>query len=317
MRLFQNASYDFLGWRRRAYVISALAIAVLTAGALYFQLARGSWLNYGVDFLGGILVQVQIDRPTDVNEVRSVVNGVLAGVEVSRFGAEDEFLMRAPALESGTEVAEQIVAALGEHYGSEQVTMGRTETVTAKVGSELQTRALLALFVSFLATLIYLAFRFEWRFGVAALIATIHDVILTLLLISVLRLEVSLPTVAAVLTIVGYSLNDTIVIFDRIRENRKASGRRSTPIELINRSVNDTLARTVITGGSTLLALLSLFVLGGEVIREFALILILGIVLGTYSSIFIAAAALFEIEERAGEAQSHRRRSKESARAAV
>ena len=318
MRLFQNANYDFLGWRRHAYVISAGVAVLLLAGALYFQFARGSWLNYGVDFLGGTLVQVTIDEETDVGELRDVVSTVEPAAEVTAFGGERDYLVRAPAASEGGEaVSEVLVTAMNEHYGPGQVTVERVEAVGPKIGSELQTRALLALAVSFLATLIYLAFRFEWRFGIAALIATMHDVLLTLLLISVLRLEVSLPTVAAVLTIIGYSLNDTIVIFDRIRENRKASGRRSTSIELINRSVNETLARTIITGGSTLLALLSLFLLGGEVIREFALILILGILLGTYSSIFIGAAALHEIEERAGESHGHKGRSKEKARATV
>ena len=318
MRLFQNANFDFLGWRRKAYVISAATIVLLTAGALYFQVARGSWLNYGVDFLGGTLVQVTIDRETDVSELRDVVSSAVPASEVTGFGGGNAFLVRAPAAsETGEPVSDILVAAMNEHYGPGQVQVDRIELVGPKIGSELQSRALLALAVSFLATLIYLAFRFEWRFGIAALIATIHDVLLTLLLIAVLRLEVSLPSVAAVLTIVGYSLNDTIVIFDRIRENRKASGRRSTAVELINRSVNETLARTVITGGSTILALLSLFVLGGEVIREFALILILGIILGTYSSIFVAAPALHEIEQRAGDSQGNRPRSKERPRATV
>ena len=318
IRVFKDANYDFLGSRRKAYAISAIAVALLTAGALYFQFTRGSWLNYGVDFLGGTLVQVTIEGAPDASEVREVVGGVVSTSQVANFGSDQEFLIRTPASTEGERPASEIVVqALREHFGVGRVQQGRVETVGPKVGAELQRNAAIALFLSFLATMIYLALRFEWRFGVAALIATMHDVLITLLLIAVLQLEVSLPTVAAVLTIIGYSLNDTIVIFDRIRENRKTLGRRMSSIDLLNRSVNETLARTVVTGGSTLLALLSLFLLGGEVIRDFALILILGIVLGTYSSIFIGAASLYEIEQRAGESDSHPHLRKETARAAL
>jgi preprotein translocase subunit SecF len=159
-------------------------------------------------------------------------------------------------------------------------------------------RALLAVLLSLAATLIYLAFRFEWRFGLAAVIATLHDVVVTMGLISMLRLEVALPTVAAVLTIVGYSLNDTIIIFDRVRENLHGLARKADFPSVLNRSINETLPRTVLTTGTTLAVLLALFLFGGSTLREFAMILIAGIILGTYSSIFIAAPALLEIEKR-------------------
>ena len=302
IRLFHDAKYDFLGWRRKAYTLSIAVVALLVAGALYFQFSRGSWLNYGVDFLGGTMVQVTLAQPTEASEVRNVLDGVVPNAQVANFGSDAEFLIRTPASTEGERPAsDAVVQALNEHYGTGQVEVDRVETVGPKIGNELQRNAAVALILSFLATLAYLAVRFQWRYGVAAIVATLHDVLLTLLLISVLQLEVSLVTVAAVLTIVGYSLNDTIVIFDRIRENRKTLARRMSRFDLMNRSVNETLARTVVTGGSTLLALLSLFFLGGEVIREFALILILGILMGTYSSIFIGAATLYEIEERTGE----------------
>ena len=318
IRLFQNANYDFLGKRRTAYAVSAAVIALLTAVALYYQFARGSWLNYGVDFLGGTLIQVTIEGAPEASQVRDVVESIVPGTQVANFGSANEFIVRAPASTAeGANPSDLLVQAMNEEFGTGRVRVDRVENVGPKIGNELQGRAALAVFLSFLVTMVYLAIRFEWRFGVAALIATLHDVLITLLLIAALRLEVSLPTVAAVLTIIGYSLNDTIVIFDRIRENRKTLGRRMSSIQLLNRSVNETLARTVITGGSTLLALLSLFLLGGEVIRDFALILILGIVLGTYSSIFIGAAALHEIEERAGESDSHPHMKKETARAAL
>jgi preprotein translocase subunit SecF len=188
--------------------------------------------------------------------------------------------------------------ALRQRFGDSSVEVLMTDAVGAKVGGELQTRAILAILLSFGATLIYLAFRFEWRFGLAAVLATAHDILLTLGLISVLRLEVALPMVAAVLTIVGYSLNDTIVIFDRIRENLRGPTRHEDFKGILNRSINETLPRTVLTTATTLATLIALFMFGGAVIREFALILIVGIVLGTYSSIFVAAPALLEIEKR-------------------
>lgn len=317
MRLFTDARYKFIEKRRPAYILSGIVLSFLIAVMLFFQFGRGSWLNYGVDFLGGTLVQIEVERATDVNELRGVVAAIVPGSEVTRFGTEREYLIRAPAFETGDgEVAEQIVQALSEHFGAGQVTVGRVEAVGPKIGGELQTRALMALIVSFLFTLIYLAFRFEWRFGVAAIVATLHDILVTVGLISLFRLEVSLPTVAAVLTIVGYSLNDTIVVFDRVRENLKQAGRREPLIDILNRSINETLPRTVMTSGTTVAALLSLFLLGGPIIRDFSLILILGVLVGTYSSILIAAPTLLEIEERWGEWRTSRR-SKNSARAAL
>jgi len=186
------------------------------------------------------------------------------------------------------------------------------ETIGPKVGGELQSRALIAILVSFAATLIYLAFRFEWRFGVAAIIATLHDIVLTIGLLVLLRMEVSLPTVAAVLTILGYSLNDTIIIFDRIRENL-AGARRVDLVAIVNRSINETLPRTVLTTTTTLATLLALYLFGGVVIRDFALILMAGILLGTYSSIVIAAPILLEIERRFPREQKTTRRTRSPA----
>lgn len=297
-RLFANAAYDFLGWRRRAYVVSGIALLVGLAGAIGWEVARGSWLRYGVDFTGGTLVQVQFNRDMTVAELRDVLTPVIGGSEITRFGEETEFLIRTQATGDATSGAAQLVPqALTAAYGQDSFEVSRVEAVGAKVGGELQTRALLAILLSFAATLAYLAFRFEWRFGTAAIIATAHDILLTLALVSLLQLEVGLPMVAAILTIVGYSLNDTIVVFDRVRENLGASRRESFE-SIVNRSINDTLPRTVLTSGTTLVTLLALFLFGGATIREFALVLILGILLGTYSSIFVAAPALLEIEQR-------------------
>ena len=298
-RLFSDAHYDFLGFRRRAYIASGIALAIGFAVAMYWEFAAGSWLRYGVDFTGGTLIQVEFNRPVTVAELRPIVDPLFPGAQITRFGQENGFLIRTPiAGEATSGAAEVIPDALRQHFGENAFTVEQTDAVGAKVGGELQTRALLAILLSFGATLVYLAFRFEWRFGAAAVIATAHDILLTLGLISVLQREVSLPTVAAVLTIVGYSLNDTIVIFDRIRENLAGVGRREPFIAVLNRSINETLPRTVLTTATTLATLLALFLFGGAVIRDFALILIVGIVLGTYSSIFVAAPALLEIEKR-------------------
>jgi preprotein translocase subunit SecF len=297
MRLFANANYDFIGRRRTAYKISGVALLLALLAALAWEFTRGSWLNYGVDFTGGTIVQVQFQEPTSVGELRSAV----AGHTITRFGSDRDYLIRAAEFgETDVSVSEQMAGLLAQEYGAGTFEVVRTEAVGPTIGAELRQRAILAILLSFALTLIYIAFRFEWRFGVAAIIATIHDIMIAVGFISLFRLEVSLPTVAAVLTIIGYSLNDTIIVFDRVRENLKVMGRRLSPKEIINKSINDVLPRTVMTSGTTLAALFALFLLGGPIIRDFALILILGIIVGTYSSIFVASPALLEIEKRWG-----------------
>jgi len=299
MRLFANANFDFIGHRRRAYLVSGLALAISIVVAVVWQIRLGSWLNYGVDFTGGTLVQVEFTEPTPIGDLRQVISPILPGSEIAQFGSERDFLIRAPQFtDEGVNVTETVVSALTNRYGEGSFTVTRSEAVGPKIGSELQRKAAFAILLSLAVTLIYLAFRFEWRFGVAAIISTAHDVFVTLGILSVFRFEVSLTTVAAVLTILGYSLNDTIVVFDRIRENLKASGRREEIVPLVNRSINETLPRTVLTSVTTLATLFALFVFGGGTIREFALILFLGVVIGTYSSIFIASPVLLEIMNR-------------------
>jgi preprotein translocase subunit SecF len=298
-RLFSDAHYDFIAFRRRAYMASGGFLVLLLITALFMQFTRGSWLNYGVDFAGGTMVQVQFNETTTPSDVRAALDQALPGTQVSEFGEANVFVIRTPVTgDATTGTAERLPALLEERFGAGSFVIERTDDVGAKVGGELQARAALAIGLSFLATLVYLAFRFEWRFGLAAVIATMHDILLTLGVISALQLEVALPTVAAVLTIVGYSLNDTIIIFDRIRENLHGPGKRMPLFDVLNKSINDTLPRTVLTTGTTLVTLMSLYLFGGVVIRDFALIMIVGIILGTYSSIFVAAPALLEIEKR-------------------
>lgn len=303
MRLFDGADYRFIEQRRKAYVVSGIAIAAGIAAMILNVAVIGTWLNYGVDFTGGSLVQVRFEQPTTVAELRDVLGG--AATEITRFGEEglNEFVIRAP-LEEGasiTEVADQIEGQVASGLPGRTFVVERTELVGAKVGGELQQKAGLAILFSFILTLVYLAVRFELRFGLAAVIATAHDILLTLGFLAAFRVEIALPTVAAILTILGYSLNDTIIVFDRIRENLNMKGaRKRDPIDLVNQSINETLPRTVLTSGTTLAVLFALLGLGGAVIRDFTIVLILGIIIGTYSSIFVASPALIEIQKRWG-----------------
>jgi preprotein translocase subunit SecF len=302
MRLFHHASYRFIQMRRKAYVLSGIVLAI-GVGAMGMNIGSlGSWQNYGVDFLGGSLIQVRFEQPVSAGELRAALGGAQAP-PITQFGSESEFVIRAPLAEDAsiTEVAESLEAAVAQNLPNSGVEVVRTELVGAKVGAELQTKALQAVIFSFILTLMYLAFRFEMRFGLAAVIATAHDILITLGFLALFRVEIALPTVAAILTILGYSLNDTIVVFDRIRENMGAKGaRKRDPIDLVNESINETLPRTVLTSGTTLAVLTALLVLGGAVIRDFTVVLILGVVIGTYSSIFVASPALIEIQKRWG-----------------
>ena len=298
MRLFANANYDFLGHRRIAYVLS---LAFLIPGLLVLAL-RG--VNYSVEFTGGTLMQVQSEQPVDVGAVRNALaaRGV-QGAEIQTFGSARELVIRARVVRQGANADDtQVTAtalreALDASVGAGKYTVLRTEAVGPKVGGELRQKALMAILLSFLVVLAYLAYRFEWRFGVAAILATAHDIIASIAFIAIVRLEVSLFVVAGLLTILGYSLNDTIVIFDRIRENLHLR-KREQFTDILNRSINETLPRTVFTGTTAFGSLMALAVLGGEVVRPFALLMLFGVIVGTFSSIYIAAPALLEIERR-------------------
>ena len=298
LRLFGNAHYDFIGVRRFAYGVTA---ALLLPGLL-FLLIKG--LNYSIEFTGGTLLQVQSQKPVNVGDLRSGLDREgLHGAEIQNFGAQNEYVIRARVAKPGGDAndtqatAEAVRSALDKVLGAGNYTVVRTEAVGPKVGGELRQKAFLAIFLSFFAVLAYLAYRFEWRFGLAAVIATAHDILATIAFIGVLRLEVSLTVVAAVLSMVGYSLNDTIIIFDRVRENLHRYKHDSFE-QILNRSINETLPRSVLTHGTTLATLLALTVFGGEVIRPFALVMFFGVFTGTFSSIYIAAPVLMAIEKR-------------------
>jgi preprotein translocase subunit SecF len=298
MRLFANANYDFIGQRRIGYLIS---LAIVVPGLLLLLL-RG--VNYSVEFTGGTLLQVESKAPVDVARVRSALGEAgIQGAELQTFGSDRELVIRARVARQGSDAndtqatAGAVQTALNQAIGEGQYQVVRTEAVGPKVGSELRQKAIIAILLSFAVVLIYLAIRFEWRFGVAAVIATAHDVIASLAFIGITRLEVSLFVVAGLLTIVGYSLNDTIVIFDRIRENLHRS-KRDQFIPVINRSINETLPRTFFTGSTALGSLVALAALGGEVVRPFALLMLFGVIVGTFSSLYIASPALLAIERK-------------------
>ncbi len=300
IRFFANANYDFMGVRRWAYVATA---AFALPGLMLFPL-RG--LNESIEFTGGTLIQVTANNPTVTEgSIRSALDAAgLRGAEVQTYGAPNEFVIRtrlsptASQLEGTTQQTAAVVdSALGLAFGADRPAIVRTEAVGPKVGGELRQKALLAIVLSFGATLIYLWFRFEWRFGLAAVAATAHDIILTMSFMSLMHLEVSLVVVAAILTIVGYSLNDTIIIFDRVRENLRKY-KRQYLYDVLNLSVNQTLPRSVLTHGTTAAATIALLVLAGEVIRPFAWVMSFGIITGTFSSVYIASPILMLIEHR-------------------
>lgn len=300
IRIFANAHYDFLAVRRWAYVLSA----VFMIPGLVLLVARP--LNESIEFTGGTLLQVHAtDARVETASLRSTLAAAgLAGAEIQTFGAPNEFVIRtrlsvqADTTAAGAERTAAVVdSALTAAFGGDAYEIVRTESVGPKVGRELRQKALLAIVLSFGATLAYLWFRFEWRFGIAAVAATAHDTLAAIAFLSVMHLEITLVVVAAVLTIVGYSLNDTIVVFDRVRENLRKY-RRQNIYEILNRSVNETLPRTLLTGVTTLAATMSLLLLGSEVIQGFALMMTFGIIVGTASSVYIASPVLLAIERR-------------------
>ena len=282
-----GTTFDFIGRRRIAMSASAVLIVIglLTAGL------RG--LNYGIDFAGGTLVELRMPRDVDIEDVRRELRGIGMGDStIQHYGSKDEILIRMMRSPKGIEGLQgEIIKALEVSYGQGKIELRRTEVVGPQVGAALRRQAILAIAYALIGILIYITIRFEFRFAVAAIIALVHDVLITLGAFAVTNKELSLPVIAAFLTIVGYSLNDTIVVFDRIRENLKLF-RRESYEAVFNRSINETLSRTILTSLTTMLVVLALFFLGGEVIHDFAFALVVGIVVGTYSSIFVASPIL-------------------------
>lgn len=293
-RFLYGTRYDFLRmWKPMVAISATFLIAGLAVAAI-----RGIPLS--TEFTGGTMVHLEFKQPPSAADVRSVVQQAgYANAQVQEFGSPTEYTVKAqPRGEaSGEEItAREIEQALVARYGT-GVNVVRTEVVGPRVGSELRRNAIIALLVSFLVTMVYLAIRFEWRFGIAAVAATAHDVITTIAFIAMMRIEVSLTVVAAVLTVIGYSLNDTIVIFDRVRENLRKQ-RKESMYEVLNRSINETLPRSVLTHLTTVASTVGLLVFAGEVIRPFAWVMFFGVWTGTFSSLYIANTLLLLIERK-------------------
>lgn len=290
-----KSNFDFISKNRIAVYLS---IAVILAGL--FSLAFKGGPAYGVDFSGGTLVQVRFATDIQAEKIKDSLAGLDLGlVTVQQFGdSANEFLIRTPKTDDKVaQLSKQIGQALKTGSGDVQLEILRSEMVGPQVGQELRTKGFLSLLYAMIGTLIYITWRFEFRYGVAAIVALVHDVLITLGFFSLFDKELDLTIIAAILTIIGYSLNDTIIIFDRVRENL---GRRTDEslAATVNRSINQTLSRTILTSGTTLLVVLSLFVLGGGVIHNFAFALLVGIVAGTYSTVFVASALILFWEKR-------------------
>lgn len=287
LQIFVNANYDFVGRRRWFYLVSG-GFMVLSLVSILF---RGG-LNYGIDFTGGTLVQVRYDKPVTVEVVRRGLDEIKLGQAViQQFGDAQEYLIRLhQAGDKPDALSREVQAALSKASGA-NVEIRRLEFVGPQVGRDLQLQALYAVLAGMAGILIYVAFRFHFRDGVISVIAIAHDVIVTLGALSVTHREISLPVLAALLTIVGYSINDTIVVFDRIRETRAKGIRKGQNwADLVNAAMNQTLSRTVLTSFTVFLSALVLLLFGGEVLHDFSFALLVGVVTGTYSS--VAAASL-------------------------
>lgn len=278
--------FDFIGKKKFAIGVSAVAI-FLSFASIFFH----GGLKYGVDFAGGILIQIRFSQAVDISEVRQAVEAMGSkDAMVQNFGGENEFLIRIEKTATDLEVmSKTIQASLQDQFKDKKLEIRRVEVVGPKVGSDLKKKALWAVGLSFLAILIYVAWRFKQvSYGLGGIIALVHDIIITYGAISIANLEYSLSLLAVILTIIGFSINDTIVIFDRVRENIKKM-RKDNLETIFNVSLNETLGRTILTSGTVMMVVLILFFFGGPVIHDFALTLIVGLISGTYSTVYVAS----------------------------
>ena len=284
MQLFKGkVAIDFMGKRYLALIFSSVLVIASVASLV----TRG--LNFGIDFTGGTLVEVGYPQAVDLADVRNALAAARYDqVQVQHFGVSSDVLIRIPPQtgKESAQISEDVLAALKQQQAG--VDMRRVEFVGPQVGEELTEQGGLAMIYALIGILIYIVVRFQWRFAPGAVIALVHDVLITMGVFSWFQLDFDLTVLAALPAVIGYSLNDTIVVFDRIRENFRKI-RTSTPYEIMNRSINQTISRTIMTSVTTLLVLVSLFVFGGEVIHAFSLALIVGVLIGTYSSIFVAS----------------------------
>ena len=304
MRIFKETNFQFMQIRRVPFTISMVLVAISLLSIIIHGGPR-----YSIDFKGGSLIELKFEDKSDslaaisvpIDDIRDVFNSQnIEAADIRYYGSNQDIAAQVDnTLTADTEKMTELYSALRAKFPDYKLIERRVETVGPKIGGELVMSAIWAILVSMVLILIYIMFRFELRFGIGAVIALFHDVIITIGLFSLLDIEISIPVIAAVLTIIGYSLNDTIVVFDRIRENMKSFSRQVKDYaELVNRSINETLSRTIVTSGTTLIVVIILYFFGGEIIKDFALALIIGVVIGTYSSIFVASPILVEWQER-------------------
>ena len=293
IEIFRRPNFNFIGKRRRAYLVS---LAALLVGVL--SLATQG-LRYDIDFTGGTLLQVRFEQKPDIGKIRAALARIGLGESViQEFGDPREYIIRSPLLGTSAtsqEVSRRVQDALAADPTLGKVDIRRVEFVGPQVGRELQWQAIEAVIAGLVGILIYIAVRFDLKGGVAAIVAVFHDVVICLGALSLFRLEFSLPVLAALLTIIGYSVNDTIVAYDRLRENRSRGGQRGkTFAEQMNDAVNQTLSRTVLTALTTFFATAILLFLGGKVLQDFAFVLFVGVLTGTYSTVYIAASLVVD-----------------------
>jgi len=290
-----SLNIDFIGKRKLFFGVSLALIALGIASLI----VKGG-PEYGIDFAGGTLIQVKFKQEVPIDGLRSALAGILPGDPVVQsFGEAGEYVVQTEQdLEDARGLSNEIRTKLSSAFDDDTLEIRRIEMVGPKVGKDLREKGLLAILFSLAAILLYITVRFELRFGFGAVAALFHDVLITVGAFSIFSKQFDLTTIAALLTIVGYSLNDTIVVYDRIRENMKKTGGKADLATIMNKSINETLSRTLLTSLTTLLVVAALFVLGGGVIHDFAFALLVGVIVGTYSSIYIASPVVLMMEQR-------------------
>ncbi len=297
-----DTRFDFIGKKKFTLWISTIAI-LISLGSIVLH----GGLRYGVDFSGGLVAEIKFSKPIDVSQLRSATDAIgLKDAVVQKFGGENEFLIRIEKSSSDLEaMSKSIQTSLQDQFKGNPLEIRRVEVVGPKVGRDLKEKAMWAVGLAFLAILIYVAFRFhEFAYGLGGLVALFHDVVITFGAISIFNIEFSLNVLAVILTIIGFSINDTIVIFDRVRENIKKM-RKDDLVTVFNVSINETLGRTILTTGTVMMVVLILFFFAGEVIHDFTIALIVGLITGTYSTVYIASPVVLLWEQNI----SKRRRS--------
>ena len=295
MQLLSNTHIKFIENRKTGYILSGI---VILASIVSLVLHNGP--KYNIDFTGGTLVHFKFEKPVEIESVRSAISSKGYGdSEIKHFGSDEDISIRSGSERTVDELSTTLEKILKDAFPDNPFIVQQVEKVGPKIGTELIRDTLLAIFWAMVLILIYVMWRFEFKFSLGAIIALMHDIIITIGIFSIFEIEVSSTVIAAILAIVGYSLNDTIVVFDRIRENLKVKQKNAEAfVDTVNRSLNETLNRTIITSLTTLFVVTVLFFFGGEVLRSFALALIIGIVVGTYSSLFIATPTVVELQLR-------------------